>query len=393
MGDLEPFPLHAFQHRGGRGGGRGHHVHGMRERTPLRIARIQDHPQHHRRTAHVRHAVLGDCPVDGARLHPAHADARPTDRGQRPREAPPIAVEHRQCPQVDGVVRKVPADDVRQRIEICAAVVIDDPLGVPGGARGVVERDCAPLVVRVRPPERRIALFEQSLVLDVADALAARGMRVVDVDDDRRMSHPGERVRDHRRELPVREQHLRTTVFEDERDGCRVEPDVDGVEHRAEHRHPEARLVDGADVRREDRHAVAGADAACRERGGEAPAARVGLGPGEAALAVDDGEVVRVDGGGAFDKREGRERSEVRRCSAEVRLEWTGGLLCAHSRCSWSESSGVARAVGIAIDRFGANALHAQPVARDSARQTRCILASLREPTKLCSNRCSTVWT
>ena len=213
-------------------------------------------------------------------------------------------------------------------------MVIYDPLRIAGGARGVVEGNGAPLVVGGRPLERRIALFEQRLVLDLPDALATRSVWVVDVDDKRRVAHPGKRVRDHRRELPVGEQHLGLTVLEDECDGGRIEPDVDGVEHRAEHRHPEARLVDGADVRREDRHAVAGADAASRKRGSEAPAARIGLGPREAALAVDDGGVVGIDGGGTFDEREGSERSEVRRCAVKIGFEGVRELLCAHARCS-----------------------------------------------------------
>ena len=340
MGHLESCLLHALQHRGGRRRGRGHHVDGVRERPALALGGVQDHPQHDRRAAHVGHPLVGDRAVDGAGVHAAHADARPADGGQRPREAPPVAVEHRQRPQVDGVVREVPADDVRQRIEVRAAVVVDHSLRLPGGARGVVERDGAPLVVGVRPLERRVALAEERLVLDLPDALAARRRRVVDVDDERGTAHPGEGIRDDRRELAIGEQHLRFAVLQNERDGRRIEPDVDGVEHRAEHRHREARLVDGAHVRREDRHAVAEADAAARERGCEAVAARAGLGPGEAALAVDDARVVGIDGGGAFDERERSERREIGRGAVKVRLEGIRASFCVHARCSSFELSG-----------------------------------------------------
>ena len=111
----------------------------------------------------------------------------------------------------------------------------------------------------------------------------------------------------------------------------RVEPDVDGIEHRAEHRHPEACLVDRAHVRREDRHAVPDPDAAPGERASEAAAARVRLGPGEAALAVDDGGVVGIDGGSAFDEGQGGERREVRGGAVKARFErgsWNGLRSC-----------------------------------------------------------------
>ena len=156
---------------------------------------------------------------------------------------------------------------------------------------------------------------------------------------------------------------------------------------------PEARLADRRDVRREDRHAVAGADAAPCQRRGEAAATRIGLGPGEAASAVDDRRVIGIDRGGALDERERGERRVVRRRAVEIRLERVRALLCAHSRyssSSWSSSSrlpaGARRGAGRPRSVL-ARAPHAQPVARQSARQPWRFFVSLSVPTRRCRNR------
>ena len=72
------------------------------------------------------------------------------------------------------------------RQQIGAAMVIDDALGIAGGARGVVERDGVPFVVRHQPGEIGIALAQKILVFDAAEPLAGAGeFRIVIVDDQR----------------------------------------------------------------------------------------------------------------------------------------------------------------------------------------------------------------
>jgi hypothetical protein len=76
--------------------------------------------------------------------------------------------------------------DVAERVQVGAAVVVDHALGVSGGARGVVERDRPPFVGRRRPGVIRVALGQQRLVVERAQALAAAlsgGLGIVDVDD------------------------------------------------------------------------------------------------------------------------------------------------------------------------------------------------------------------
>jgi hypothetical protein len=65
---------------------------------------------------------------------------RPGECGDRPRKAPAVAVEHRQGPQIDRMMPHAPDENIAERIQTGAAMVIDDTLRVPGGAGSVVGR-------------------------------------------------------------------------------------------------------------------------------------------------------------------------------------------------------------------------------------------------------------
>src|SRR3546814_2194492 len=71
-------------------------------------------------------------------------------------------MEHRQGPQIDRMRRQAPGQDVAERQQIGAAVVIDDALGIARGARGVVQRDRIPLVAGQGIVEIGIAGRERS---------------------------------------------------------------------------------------------------------------------------------------------------------------------------------------------------------------------------------------
>ena len=72
-------------------------------------------------------------------------------------------------------------------------------------------------------------------------------------------------------------------------DLLRHQPGVDRDEHGARSRHAEVRLEQLVDVGGEERDAIAVRDPALLERDGEPPRPLARLGPGQAALAVDDG--------------------------------------------------------------------------------------------------------
>ncbi len=69
--------------------------------------------------------------------------------------------------------------------QVGAAVMVDDALGIAGGAGSIVERDGVPFILGHPPFELGIAAGEELLVFDVAKAGAVDGkLRVVVVDDD-----------------------------------------------------------------------------------------------------------------------------------------------------------------------------------------------------------------
>ena len=249
----------------------------------------------------------------------------------RPREAPAVAVEHRQRPEIDRVLAHAAGDDVAERQQIGAAVVVDHALRVAGRPRGVVERDRVPLVVGHRPSEIRVAFGEEILVLDLAEALAgACELRVVVVDHERLRFRLGERRLHGLRELAVGDQHLRFAVVEREGDDRGIEARVEGVEHGAGHRHAVVAFEHRRRVRHHDGDRVAAADAALRKRRCEPARPGVELAVAAAERAVDDRGAVREDRGRALEEGERRQRLEIRRVLVEVAVVWR------HRGCPWA---------------------------------------------------------
>ena len=100
-------------------------------------------------------------------------------------------------------------------------------------------------------------------------------------------------------------------MSEDVGDGFRVEADVEGVQDGAGEGNAEMGFDHGRGVGKHHGDDLAGGDVA-GEGGGEAAAAGVGLDPGLAEIAVDDGDAVWEDVGGAAEEAQGGERRVVR---------------------------------------------------------------------------------
>ena len=255
--------------------------------------RVDQHVVHDRRAAVVRDPVLADRVEDRARPRPCAGTRwcrrrRPSSRGSTSRCSGTSAASTDR-PRACGMPQ---SKHVAERVQVGAAVVVDDALRIAGGAGGVVQRDRVPLVGRRLPGELRVALGEERLVVDVAETLAARrtassstsmtsGRRATSCASAR--SIVGENSRS---VISTRA----SAVVEHERDRVGVEPRVERVQHRAGHRHAEVRLEHLRRVGEHHGDRVAHADAAPDERRGQPAAARVGLRPGVAARAVDDGE-------------------------------------------------------------------------------------------------------
>ncbi len=282
------------------------------------IGRVDQHRVDDRRAAVVRDLVRADRLEDRLRLDAAQADVDAGVRRHRPREAPAVAVEHRQRPQVHGVARHAPVDDVRQRVQVGAAMVIDDALRIAGGAGRVVERDRIPLVGRGLPRVCSVAIGDECVVVGRAEPLAARALRIVDVDDERLRLRKRQRLLHRRREFGVRDQHLRLAVVEHEGDRLAVEARVERIEHAAGHRHAEVTFDHLRRVRQHGRDRIAAADPGTHQRRRELARTRVGVRPRVAALAMHDRKLPRPDLGRARDQRQRRQRRVVRRVAIEV---------------------------------------------------------------------------
>ena len=241
------------------------------------------------------------------------------DDRQRPGKAPAVAVEHRQRPQIDRMLAHAAGDDVGHRQQISAAVMIDDAFGIAGGAGGVIERDGVPFVGRHQPGEIGIAVAQKILVVEIAEPFAGAGeFRIVIVDDERLRLAERQRVLHHFGEFAVDDQHLGFAVVEREGDDRGIEPRIDGIEHRAGHRHAVMRFEHRRHVGQHRRDGVAALDAAFGQRRGEPSRARIELAVGPRPRAVNDRGLVRIDLGGARQKRQRRERLKIRRVAVEI---------------------------------------------------------------------------
>lgn len=319
--EVEADLLHFRDHRGRGRRARDERMHFVRDPRAPFGRRVRDRALHDRRAAVMRDALAADQVEHELRVELAQAHVHARARRDRPRKAPAVAVEHRQRPQVDRVLRHVPFEDVADRGQIRAAMVVDDALRIARRPRRVVQRDRIPFVGRQRPRVPRIAAFEECLV--VGRAVKTRrvgGHRVGDADD-REPRHLERRAVRELREFGVDDQHLRLAVTQHEEHRRDVEPRVQRVEDGARHRHAEVRLDHLRDVRQQRGHCVAAPDARAFERAREPPRARIGLAPRAAHVAVHDGEALAVHLGRARDEIDRRERHVIRIAPAQPLLE------------------------------------------------------------------------
>jgi hypothetical protein len=284
----------------------------------------------------MRDRVIGDGVVHGFGADPSQADVRAGHQRERPGEAPAVAVEHRQRPQVHRMARHARREHVRIAHQGRTPMMVDDALRIAGGARRVIQRDGVPFVGGQLPREFGVAVFEKRFVIEIRKRCTqARVFAVVAVDDERLDSGCGERVAHEGRELAIRDQDLGVAVIELEREDRRVEARVEAVQYGARHRDRVVRLQHGRRVGQDDRDGISGPDATARQGGGETADARVELRVGQAPRSMNDGGVVRVDGSCAFEEAQRRERLVVRR----VLFQTSGIGIVDHARGSFLDGS------------------------------------------------------
>ena len=312
MHDREAHPLGPRQRRRAgrrRGGGDDHRLVEL-----VRPRGVEDGGDDGGRAVEVGDALGVDQLPDRVAPHLAQADLGAADRDERPGRAPAVAVEHRQRPEVDAVVRERRVQHLAERVEIGAAVAVHDALGPPGGARGVVDRDRGALVVD-RPRQNVVSRIvrggagQQVRVGDrPRDRLAGRRPVRVDEGDDRahRLQRPGHGC-DARRERRVDHQDQRPRVVADVADLLGRQPGVDRHQHRAGERDGEVRDQHLRHVRQQVGHPVTGTDAGGAQGGRQFlhPLRELAVGP--PVRAVHDRDLVGVHVGGALEERQRRQ--------------------------------------------------------------------------------------
>ncbi|MNG93656.1 hypothetical protein D3C79_526310 [compost metagenome] len=302
VGDLDAHLFHGADDLGGWRGAGDHGLHRVLDGRLGRLGHVDQGVEHDRRAAQVADPVLADQGQDLLRVDPAQEHMGAGQRGDGPRVAPAVAVEHRQGPQVHRAMAHAPDHLVAQGVQVSATVVVDHALGVAGGAGGVVERDRLPLVIGPFPGKVRVAFGEERLIIQFADRTAFAVLRVIHIHHQWRVLEQGQGRLDDAVELAVGDQHLGLAMLQHEGDGLGVQAYVQGIEHGAGHGHAKMGFEHGRNVGQHHRHGVATADTPAHQGAGQASAALVGLLPVAADGTVDHRRVVAVYGSGAFDE-------------------------------------------------------------------------------------------
>ena len=175
MGDVEARIAHRGEHGFRRRGGRGQKLHLLRQ-LPLHIGGSGQERRHNDgRAAQMRDLVIGERVPNRARR--GHSADRLACR-RRPGSSKE-STSHRSGTSAASKDSWDLAEVRRERIaeaqEVGAAMMIDDALRVASRARGVVERDRVPFVVRQFPGELRIAARDKILVFRFGKPRAETG--------------------------------------------------------------------------------------------------------------------------------------------------------------------------------------------------------------------------
>ena len=327
VGDVDADPRHALDHRCRRRRAGDHRPHLVRDPGAHRFGRGDQQVMDDRRRAVVVGALPAHRIEDRRRLDLAQADVRAAEHRHGPREAPAVAVEHRQRPQVAREVRHRPGRRVADRVQVRAAVMGDDALRIAGRPRGVRDGDRVPFVGRsgeraraararrAAPRTRARRGARRRPANSLSQTSITTGMRPCLLAQER------ERGADRRRELAVGDQHGALAVVDLPGDQRRVEAGVERVEDRVEGGHRVMRLDHLGRVVQHHADGRAAADAERAQRGREPRSTIARLAPGVAARAVHDRLEVAEHLGAALDEagRRQRRRSSPRSCRGLAR--------------------------------------------------------------------------
>ncbi len=297
----------------------------------------RDHQRHDDRgTAQMRHAFVGQGVPDRLGPHLPQADMRADDGRHGPGEAPAVAVEHRQGPQIDRMFAHRGRQRIALRQQVGAPVVRDDAFRVAGGTRGVADRNRVPFVLRHQPGEVGVPRGEEGFVIErLVRRTRTIELRIVILDHQRFRICQRQCLAHERHEFAIDDEDFRKGVVELEGNGGGVEPDVDRVQHRSAHWHAVMAFQHGRRVRQHGGNRIAPADTKAGQRRRQLARATVELRIAAAQRAMDDCDVVGEHAGSAF--KEGQRRQWLVVCRIAIEVSVVG---VRHRRPHLSRHSG-----------------------------------------------------
>ena len=223
-------------------------------------------------------------------------------RRHRPGEAPAIAVEHGERPEIARLEVHARLDQLADGVHVRAAGAVHHAFRAARRARGVVDRDRLLLVLEPARDGRRRALGEKILVR------IARRARVVHAHD----ADTGEVERlDELGELGIDEEEARARVAEDIADLVRAEPRIDRHQDAARPGHAVVRLEHRGDVRAQEGDAVVLGEPGGAQGGGEPVHPLLELPVRVAPGAVDHRDLVGKHAGAPLEEADGRELGSI----------------------------------------------------------------------------------
>src|SRR5712691_7736688 len=116
-------------------------------------------------TAHVRYILGGNESEHLGWIDAAQADMRRTHSGHTPGKTPAIAMKHVERPEVGRAAVDTHLEHGIERIQIRAAMRIEDALGIAGSAAGVIKADRCILVLDGFVQEFVCATAEKGLIV------------------------------------------------------------------------------------------------------------------------------------------------------------------------------------------------------------------------------------
>ena len=267
---------HARDERRGGRRARCEEPHGLDQRVGGRI--VHEHGADRGSRAEVGHTRVEQLP-GGTGLDLGDADALRAHGHDTPGEAPAVAVEHGQRPQVAGLDLEAVVDDHGQGIQVGTPVVVDHALGPAGGTRCVVDGDGLVLALQHQRHGLLGALGQQGLeVRSQHHPLDGRG-------------HQGQRGQ----QLRGHEDLRGAAVLDDVGHLVLVQAGVDGHQHAPGEGDGGVGDEERLRVEGEEGDAVALLQVIRPQGRGQAPGPGAGLAPSKAAVPIRHRGPVRKD--------------------------------------------------------------------------------------------------